>query len=73
MSTITTKDGTQSAANPEGLPIEVFDKLRTTLPGTSHSSTRIWRYRSMALIGRALKSHKARWISSGFGACKLAS
>ena len=33
----------KTAANPEGLPIEVFDKMRAGLAKIARSSTRTWR------------------------------
>ena len=38
----------KTAANPEGLPIEVFDDMRRVLRRTARNSTRTWRSRSMA-------------------------
>ena len=59
----------QSAANPEGLPIEVFDGLRAGSSRTARSSTRTWPRRSTAPTGLEPGSPRACWISSGCGAC----
>ena len=62
----------KSKSNPEGLPIEVFDNLRNSLV-----QDRSQFYRELATpfygaTGRARMCRKARWISSGSGACRPA-
>ena len=58
----------KSDANPEGLPIEVFDAL-PALPPTGPSSTRTWPSSSTAPTGPAPRSPRGSWTSSGCGAC----
>ena len=63
----------KSAANPEGLPIEVFDGLRSGWPRTARRPTKTSLPSSMAPTARVRRCRKARWISSGSGACRPAS
>jgi non-heme chloroperoxidase len=60
----------KSAANPDGLPIEVFDNLRRASRRIALSSTKTWRYRSTAPTGPGPRYRRERWISSGCGACR---
>ena len=62
----------KTAANPEGLPMEVFDGIRAGLTKDPRSSTGTWPSSSMAPIGPERKSLKARSTSSGSGACRPA-
>ena len=63
----------KTPANPEGLPMEVFDGMRAASPRIARSSTRSWpSHCSTAPTGRARRSPRARWISSGSGACRPA-
>jgi len=60
----------KSASNPEGLPMEVFDKLRSDL-----TKDRSQFYKDLAVLfmeptGRAPMSRKASWSSFGSGACR---
>src|SRR5205823_4803311 len=54
----------KTAANPEGLPIEVFDKIRADLIKDPSQYTEIWRHPSTARTGPAQKSRRAYSISS---------
>jgi non-heme chloroperoxidase len=60
----------KSAANPEGLPIEVFGGLRAGVFNAARSSTRIWRCSFTVLTVVAPRCPKASSISSGCGACR---
>ena len=60
----------KTPANPEGLPMEVFDEIRAGLARTARSTTRISRSPFMAQTGLARRSRKAFLISSGCGACR---
>jgi non-heme chloroperoxidase len=63
----------KSAANPDGIPIEVFDGLRS---GVAKDRSQFWKDSpscSMAPIGQARKSRRGCWISSGYGACRAVS
>jgi len=63
----------KSAANPDGLSIEVFDDLRARLTHDRCSFTKTSRCSSTGRIGPARKSPRAYSISSGSGACSAAS
>ena len=63
----------KSAANPDGVPIEVFDGLRS---GVAKDRSQFWKTSpscSTAPIGQARKSRRGCWISSGYGACRAVS
>ena len=62
----------KTPVNPEGLPMEVFDNLRSGITRDRSQFTRTWQYRSTALTGRGPRSPRARSISSGSGACRPA-
>ena len=63
----------KTAANPEGLPIEVFDGIRAGVVKDRSQFYQDFAMRSTARIARARKSRKACSISSGCGACSAAS
>ena len=63
----------KSAGNPEGLPIELFDNLRNALAKDRSQAYKDFAPRSMAPTGLVRRCPKARWISSGSGACRPAS
>jgi non-heme chloroperoxidase len=63
----------KSAANPEGLAIEVFDGLRTAVARDRSQFYRAWRSSFTVPIVREQRYRKARWTSSGCGACRPAS
>jgi non-heme chloroperoxidase len=56
----------RSAANPDGLPMKVFEALRAGIIKDRSHSRRTWR-QSMAPTGLAPRSRGGRWISSGSG------
>jgi non-heme chloroperoxidase len=63
----------KTAANPEGLPMEVFDGIRAGVAGTTRNSTRSWPFRFTVSTSRAPKSRRGNLINSGSGACSAAS
>ena len=58
-------------ANPEGLPIEVFDGIRASLVKDRSQAYRDLQSRSTALTAPARRSRKVCSTSFGFGACSL--
>jgi hypothetical protein len=63
----------KTAANPEGLPIEVFDKIRADL---IKDPSQYYKDLATSFYGAnrpGAKSRRAYSISSGCGACKLVS
>jgi pimeloyl-ACP methyl ester carboxylesterase len=60
-------------ANPEGLPIELFDGIRASLMKDRRRRTGILQVRSTEPTGPGLMSRRERWISFGSGACSPAS
>ena len=63
----------KSATNPEGLPIEVFDDMRS---GLTKDRSQFYKDLAMAFYGanrEGAKVSRESWISSGFGACRPAS
>ena len=63
----------KTAANPEGLPMEVFDDLRSGITQGPLAVLQGLAACSMAPTGRVPRSRRARSISSGSGACRPAS
>ena len=63
----------KSPGNPEGLPIEVFDGLRSALAKDRAQAYKDFAPCSTAPTGPARRCLRAHWISSGFGACSPAS
>jgi pimeloyl-ACP methyl ester carboxylesterase len=63
----------KTASNPEGLPIEVFDDMRTAL---TKDRSQFYKDLAIAFYGanrEGPRSPREFWISSGFGACRPAS
>ena len=63
----------KTAANPEGLAMEVFDGIRAGLPRIALNFTRTWLSSFMVPIGLERRSLKELSISSGCGACSAGS
>ena len=62
----------KTAANPEGLPIRVFDDIRAGVAGDRSQFYKDLAIQFYGAIGQERRCHKASWISSGSGACRLA-
>ena len=60
----------KTAANPEGLPIDVFDHIRAGVAGDRSQFYKDLRCSFTVPIGRERKCRKAFWINSGSGACR---
>ena len=63
----------KTATNPEGLPIEVFDDMRS---GLTKDRSQFYKDLAMAFYGanrEGPRFPREFWISSGFGACRQAS
>src|SRR5215216_1790946 len=63
----------KTSANPEGLPWRSSTTCGAALRRTARNSTRTWRHNSTVPIGLGPRSLRGYWISSGSGACRLAS
>src|SRR5215510_6038691 len=63
----------KSAANPEGLPIEVFDSLRSALAKDRSQAYKDFAPQFYGANRPGAQVSQARWISSGSGACRPAS
>jgi pimeloyl-ACP methyl ester carboxylesterase len=63
----------KSATNPEGLPMEVFDDLRSSI---TKDCSQFYKDLAISFYGanrQGPRSPRESWISSGSGACRLAS
>ncbi len=60
----------QTPANPEGLPMKVFDEIRAGVAGDRSQYYKDLAIAFMAQTGLARRSRKAFLISSGCGACR---
>jgi pimeloyl-ACP methyl ester carboxylesterase len=63
----------KSQANSEGLPIEAFDNLRSSILKDRSQFYKDLRYPFTAPTDKVPRCHMVFWISSGFGACRPAS
>jgi hypothetical protein len=63
----------KSATNPEGLPMEAFDGMRS---GLTKDRSQFYKDHAILFYGadrQGSRSPRVSWISSGSGACRLAS